>query len=688
MIGSIAWLAAAASLAPPAALAQSATAPAEPPAAAEAFALGQIIVTAPRSEQVAVTGSTLSRETIHTFNRNTLDDAVNLIPGVNASTTGGARNERLIYVRGFDRFQTPLAVDGIRVYLPADNRLDFGRFLTPDISEIQVAKGYASVLDGPGAMGGLINLVTRKPTEPFEAEGRATLGGDSDGDYAGYNLFLLAGARRDRWYAQASYTRNEVDHWDLPGDFRPTATEDGGARDLSATQDWRLNVKVGVTPNATDEYVVSFTRQEGAKNAPLHVSDPLAIQRFWSWPFWNIDSLYFLSTTALGDRLTLKTRAYRNTFYNLLRSFDDRAQTTQTLPRAFNSFYEDEAYGGSAQLDVRVTGADTLRFAAHYRRDRHVEHQQVFPSSFTEPPQVNEEDTFSLSAENALQLSPDLTWTLGVSYDWRDLHRAEEYGTPPSGGAATIFSYPIRNADAWNAQSRLDWRLENGSSAYALVSSRARFPTIFDRFSSRLGGQVSNPDLAAERATTFELGGARRFGGVRVEGAVFYSHLDDVITAFPFLFQNQAVSQSRNLGSGDYHGLELAFAARVSSTLSAGGNYTWIERSIDDPSNAAFRPTGVPTHKAFLYVQWTPARGLRITPNLEGASDRWTVNTAGTRYYRTGSYLEAGLRADYALTERVELGISGRNLFDDHHQFVDGFPEPGRSVFASVRARY
>lgn len=59
-----------------------------------------------------------------------------MVPGVSAANSGGSRNERLIFVRGFDRFQVPLSIDGIRVYLPADNRLDFGRFLTPDLAEI------------------------------------------------------------------------------------------------------------------------------------------------------------------------------------------------------------------------------------------------------------------------------------------------------------------------------------------------------------------------------------------------------------------------------------------------------------------------------------------------------------------------------------------------------------------------
>ncbi len=113
------------------------------------FRLGEIIITAPSGEGIAIGSSTIGQQAIEIFNRNTLDDAASLIPGVTAGNSGGSRNERLLFVRGFDRFQVPLSIDGIRVYLPADNRLDYGRFLTPDVAEIQVAKGYASVLDGP-----------------------------------------------------------------------------------------------------------------------------------------------------------------------------------------------------------------------------------------------------------------------------------------------------------------------------------------------------------------------------------------------------------------------------------------------------------------------------------------------------------------------------------------------------------
>jgi iron complex outermembrane receptor protein len=653
-----------------------------------AFTLGQIIVTATRPEGIEISGETLTAEAIAAFNRNSLDDAANLMPGVAASNSGGSRNERLIFVRGFDRFQVPLSIDGIRVYLPADNRLDYGRFLTPDIAEIQVAKGYASVLDGPGAMGGAVNLVTRKPTRPLEVELRGVLDLDRTADYAGYTGFGLIGTRHDKWYAQASFARSFQDHWDLPGDFTPTATEDGKARDFSRTEDWRLNAKIGFTPNATDEYSISYTRQEGSKNAPLHVTDPLNIQRNWSWPWWNIDSIYFLSTTALGPQATLKTRIYRNGFDNLLSAFDDASQTTQTKGRAFNSYYEDVAWGGSAQLAVALTPADTFTVAAHFRRDKHVEYQQGFPSGLTEPRQHNEEDTWSIAAENRLAFSPELTLVLGASYDWRDLKRAEEYGVPPEGGDARIFSYPIRNADAVNGQGQLIWTPDAATRVHASVSSRARFPTVFERFSSRFGGATSNPDLKAERATNFELGAARDIGAIRVDGALFYSRLRDVIVAFPTIFNDTPVTQSRNLGKGEYYGAEIAVNGDLGPTLHFGANYTYTHRKLRDPSDTAFRPTGVPTHKAFVYAEWQPVAALHILPSLDIASDRWTSTADGSAYYRTGSYVQANLRVDFDVTEGITLGAGVRNAFDDAYQLVDGFPEPGRRFFLSARARY
>ena len=671
----------------------------------EPFTLGQIVVTAPAVKPLEIDSANLSIDAITTFERATLDDAVNLMPGVSSGNSGSSRNERLIFVRGFNRFEVPLTVDGIRVYLPADNRLDFGRFLTADIAEVQVAKGYVSVLNGPDGMGGAINLVTRKPGKALEADLRATLGLGHDAEYNGYNLSALVGTRHEKWYLQASYARNFNDHWDLPGGYVATANQATGARDFSRTEDWRVNVKAGFTPNATDEYAISYTRQEGSKLAPLHTTDPIAGQRFWTWPEWNLDSLYFLSTTALGDQATLKTRIYRNTFYNLLRSFDNRNENTQTIGKAFNSPYWDEAHGASAELTVRPTASERLSVAFNYRRDQHQEAQTSFPAGTTEPIQTDLEDTFSAAVENELTLGGGLTLTTGLGYDWRNMIKAEEYGAPlgsnPKTTASVIFNYPMVDISAWSAQGQLAWKASDDTSLHVSVSSRARFPTIFERFSQKFGTAIPNPGLKPERATNLEFGGSHRIGYWAFEGAAFYSHVTDAIVSEPVIGYSCTASttpgpcaaatltQSLNLGHGDYYGVEFSVSAQVTSTLSLGANYTWTHRKLIDPATPAFRPTDVPTHKAFLYAEWSPVSRLKIIPSADIASDRWTVtDVAPITWYRTGANVNAALRAEYEVSHGITAAVGVRNLFDSNYQLVDGFPEPGRSFFASLRARY
>ena len=91
------------------------------------FTLGQIDL---------IGGSTITNEAMWTFNKQSLRNAVEIAPGVTSHSAGGRRNEGDIFVRGFDRFRVPLSIDGVRIYLPAVNRLDMILFLSPDLAVI------------------------------------------------------------------------------------------------------------------------------------------------------------------------------------------------------------------------------------------------------------------------------------------------------------------------------------------------------------------------------------------------------------------------------------------------------------------------------------------------------------------------------------------------------------------------
>ncbi|GAA0526695.1 iron complex outermembrane receptor protein [Rhizomicrobium palustre] len=679
------------------------------------FSLGRI-------EQVTVTGAAstpaigetkLENDQLTAFNALTLDKALEMVPGVSTSITGGTRNEQLFFVRGFDRFQTPLFVDGIRVYLPADNRLDIGFFTTANLAQVQVEKGYVSVLSGPGALGGAINLVTRKPTKEYEADARIGLTAGNELGYNGYNASVYLGHAESLYYVSASGTLTKTDQFRMSDDFSGTTTQAKGDRNNSSSRNYSLNLKAGYTPNASDEYSISYTGQWGRKEAPYSVADTLASQRNWTWPYWNVQNVYFLSNTALSDAAYVKSKVFYSSFLNGLYSYDDASFTAQTLPKSFRSLYSDYAYGANLETGYSFGGVDTFKLSGFYRHDSHTEWQIIYKPAFTEPKQTSVEDTWSIAAENRFNIAEKLTLVAGLSYDYRHLLKAEDYNDPTTAGATGSFAhYPVHDGSALNVQGELIYALADGGNLHASISDRARFPTLFDRFSTKFGTTISNAALETERAINYEIGGADTFYGIHVEGAVFYSRVTKAIANVPILFcdttstaakktctsggvagVSTTTTQTQNVGAGDYTGFELSASGDITDTLFAGLSYGYVDRALNaqGPANPAlttgYHLTGMPNSNLFAYLAWTPVKDLTLRPSIQTDSNRWSTNTAGTLYYKTGSFFLTNFQAEYQFTDNLGLSLGVKNLFDVNYTVTYGYPSEGRNYFFNLRVK-
>lgn len=652
------------------------------------FTLGQLDM---------IGGSTITNEAMWTFDKNSLDQAVNILPGVSANNTGGSRNERDIYVRGFDRYRVPLSLDGVRIYLPADNRLDFARFLTPDLAEVQVAKGYVSVLDGPGGIGGAINLVSRKPTRAVELEGRSEIDfSGNSGAFNGWNSYAYAGTRQEKYYAQISGTFADQDSFGLSDNYHPTPIQGSGERDHSSFQDWRLNVKAGYTPNASDEYSINYTKQVGQKEAPLHVDGQLVQgPRYWDWPDWNIETVSWLSKTQIGEASYIKTNAYYNTFYNVLSSYDDATYTTQNKSSSFDSTYDDYAYGGSLELGTNLIPMNTLKGAVIYRHDNHSEFNFNSPTSskaLLEPKQYDIENTWSFALENTFHATKRLDVVMGASYNLNEVVSAEDYV-----GGAVVDNAIKPTDDAFDYQGGLIYSLSDTGKVHATVSSRTRFPTFFERYSTRFGTAIANPNLQPERATNYELGWEDTvFSTTHVSAALFYSDLKDSIQNVFVAAKGASAIQGQNI-DGRYYGLEISFDQDITKSLRVGGNYTYLERDLYY-TVAGAEAEGTPRHKGFLYLSWAAADRLNVTPSLELASNRYSLITGPDstllgknprpNYAFTGAYALANIDAEYKFCAGMTGSVGVKNLFDENYELVDGFPEAGRTLYAKLRATF
>jgi iron complex outermembrane receptor protein len=148
-------------------------------------------------------------------------------------------------------------------------------------------------------------------------------------------------------------------------------------------------------------------------------------------------------------------------------------------------------------------------------------------------------------------------------------------------------------------------------------------------------------------------------------------------------------TQTQNVGTGDFYGIELSLDTNVSPQLTVGGNYTAISRTIHDTLQPNLRPTGVPSNKAFLYAAWRPIPRLTITPTLDIAGDRWSdINATplpAFPYVRTGSYTLLDLSAQYSVVRNFDVVVGFKNMTDENYELAWGFPQPGRTFYVKTR---
>jgi iron complex outermembrane receptor protein len=288
------------------------------------FTAGEITVTGKKSYR----NETVTAVEIEQHEKRNIAQAVNLLPGINQGNVG-ARNEGMIYVRGFDMRQVPLYMDGIPLYVPYDGYVDPNRFTTFDLSEITISKGYTSVLFGPNTLGGAINMVSRKPAEKFEGTLRGGVSAGHDRIASAFSSLNL-GSNQGSWYAQTALSILDGKFWPLSGSFSPTVNENGAERDNSAARDFKASVKVGYTPNSSDEYSISYINQNSNKGVPVYTGiNPAGVVRYWKYTEWDKSSLYFIGKKEVGSKSYLKTRAYVDNYYNVLDSYDNARHKKQ-----------------------------------------------------------------------------------------------------------------------------------------------------------------------------------------------------------------------------------------------------------------------------------------------------------------------------------------------------------------------
>lgn len=651
----------------------------------ETFTLGTVEIIGSRpAADTSVTTDSVDAEVLAARHRDDLSEALDLVPGVTIENTG-QRRERTISLRGFTSRQVPLFIDGIPVYVPYDGNVDLARFGVDYVSQIVVSKGLGSLLYGPNALGGAVNVVSRKPTQPLEASGRVTVEADDHFNASERRIDASIGGNSGTWYAGVTGSYSSSPGYRLPGDFVPVAAQPAGERLNAADRDSLFTAKFGYQ-SGDDEYALSYYRQDGEKHDPPYAGSylrtnarPDGVQvRYWNWPYWDKESIYFVARDAITSQGTLRWRVFNDSFRNGLDSYDDATYSTHVRPYAFlGSIYNDFTYGGSVDFEWNWSAQHTTRIATHFRNDVHREYQ-VSPAS---PLMHLEIPTYDFAIEHEWQVLPALSLTPGYSYMVQPARTVQVYNSNTRGYSPVTTD----RSTASNGQLVATYQLSQGESVYAGVSRKTRFPTIKERFSGGLGSVVPNPGLEPETALHYEIGFEQKALQWTAKLAVFQSRLHDAIQSIslaPSACSVPPCTELQNVGAQRNRGVELSAGYFPTATLQLGAEVDVVQ--IDNLSNPAIRYLGAPENKYRLTADWQFLPQWTVRADAEHESARFSTST-GSRIAGSFTLLNAFVRFTPVPRLGVEVGV--RNATDELYAYEEGFYEPGRTWLAQIDYR-
>jgi iron complex outermembrane receptor protein len=649
------------------------------------FELGRITVTGKKTTQ---SFDNVSSESMDRENKTDVADALRTLPGLTAVNVG-PRNEANIYIRGFNSLQATMYLDGVPVYVPYDGNIDLARFTTFDVAEISVEKGAVSPLYGANTMGGVINIVTKKPSSLLDMSVKT---GIKSGD--GYLGALTAGTRLGHFYGTGTISILNQDNYELSDQFKTTKFQRSDKRGNSYEQDWKASAKIGWEDSTIGEFSLCYASQNGKKGTPVYAgSDSLstAQARFWKWPYYNKNNLYAISKLNLGNFGYLKIPLYFDNFQNSLYAYDDINYTTQKERSSFRSWYDDFTLGGSVQLVSGIIPNDSFKIAVNYKNDYHKEGntsndtvKAAGKESFVNKPDISFRDyTVGLAIENSLKLLNRLTLVPSGSVNYRKSLTAQNL-TEPKSFQYAVTDFPLESNIGWNLQLASFFNINNLNTINLSVSHRTRFPSIKDRYSYRLGTAIPNPDLNPEYAVQSELGySGKPVNNLFIQFSVWDAELKDVIQMVSKVGSN-GESQNQNKGKARFYGYELGTRYDVLEhipgieclSLSYNCSYT-KRRNISDPTLLFI---DIPELKSAFSINYSPFSWITF---------EWNNEWNGLRYATS----DGKRKADAFSIENARMSLSWRsislngginNLLDANYSLLEGYPEPGRNYFVNL----
>ena len=626
---------------------------AQPPEAT----LPPMFVTSTRTEvpleQVTTSATVITAKDIQEQQAVTVLEALRTVPGLDVVQAGSRGTGTSVFIRGAEADQVLVLIDGVEVNSTTAGAFNFAHLTTENIERIEILRGAGGTLYGSQAIGGVINIITKRGRGPAEF-GLSAEGGNG---WTNRQTFSLSGEMGRLGYS-FSGARMESDGFrPFNDDYRNLATS--GRLDYKVTEDalikgiFRFN-KTDVGLFNSNNFVPGG-RDPNSREAVTQILGKIEWEQriLQNWDYRIAGSIFKEHIKDSDDPDPLGDCQ----FFGF--PCDSRTR----------SRFRPQISSAEFQTNYRFGDWSTTTFGTEFKR------RKASTSSSSDGFPLGEINKAIRNMGYYLQeqiklLGDRLILIPGIRLDDHQTFGSE---WSPSFSSSYLFR-------------------ETGTRVKAGYAEAFKAPTLNELFFPPGFGCAAfgNPDLGPEKSWELNAGVEQTLFGDRVTvgATVFHREVSDLISTGPTPDPTDPAFcvRAENLGKARFDGVEWTLNIKLLSFLALGANYTYLDWDTADG-----RLNRRPRHRGNVSLSYFYDRfRLNFDAHLVGKRD--DIDSVTGASIKKGSYARFDLAGSYQLPIKITLvkdvSLFGKieNLFNRKYEEADGFRARPLNFLLGIRA--
>ena len=575
------------------------------------FALDDMVVTATRTESkmvdVPVNATVISAEKI--ADRHYLDvaDALKDVPGATVIDSGEGADEKKIILNGDERVL--VLVNGRRVNFDVGtmSRASYDLNQIPDVSlieRIEVVKGHGGALYGSDAVGGVVNIITKKMDHSY---GKVSMGFGSQQARDAKAMYTIKEGKTGVMVAASKYKQGYYKYKDVADNS--TKRWPGDTKFENEKVSLKLAQELTETSNL--EFGYDFSKYSGISQYSVTSPGPSLIDK-------KTNNIYMKYDWLMNDTDQGYLQVYRNKYeYDNFGKIDEKVT------------------GFEAQQAISTAENNKLVVGASYRSS----HVNAVTGSYND--KINNKALF---VSDQWEFAPRWTLDAGVRYDKHS-----------TAGSKTTWSAGLNKKFDENSHAYFNW----GQVFKApTLDDLYYYSYYYDDRNKYTYESYGNPNLKPEKGDTWTIGyGTKIADKTSVNISYFQSKLEDAIDWDTTNSDNASVSIVRNVDKQKKNGMELSVAHELNDNWDLEASYTYIRVKNNEHGSGYVRDAN--------YIPNMYRFGVRYHDDLWNA-DLFLRGGSGAdkSAYVDSKYMTLDMSVAYKATKDLSFYAKGYNLFN------------------------